>query len=214
MKDSSKGIMQRYLQAYSFMKDVEADIWRAADILVMSFHNGRKLLLCGNGGSNSDADHIVGELVKGFKKKRPLSDAQVREINEMGNGIERLSGRLQQGLPAINLGAQTSAITATMNDIGGKAVFAQQVLAYGLEGDVLLGISTSGNSSNILYAMAVARERGMSIIGLTGRDGGAFCGNVDCNMRVPADETTAIQEMHTSVYHALCEIIENEFWDW
>lgn len=213
MKVSSEEIMRRYMQDYLFIEDIQFSIYRALDILVRAFDRGGKLLVCGNGGSNADADHIVGELVKGFKKKRPLADAHIRKINEVRNEAERVSGRLQQGLPAINLGAQTSLITATMNDIDGEAIFAQQVLAYGVEGDVLFGISTSGNSGNILLAMAVARQKGMNIIGLTGKNGGSFLRYADCNIQVPSSETATIQEMHTPVYHLICEIIENEFWD-
>lgn len=213
MKDSTKSIMQRYLQRYSFLDDIETDLWKATEILVRAFEKGGKLLLCGNGGSNADADHIAGELVKGFKKKRPLSEEQINRINNLENGKNELGSKLQQGLPAINLGAQTSIITATVNDISGDAIFAQQVLAYGSPQDILLGISTSGNSKNVLYAMAVARQKGMNIIGLTGKSGGAFGGIADCNICVPSNETAGIQEMHTPVYHVLCEMVENEFWD-
>lgn len=213
MKVSSEEIIRRYMRDYSFMGDIEAGIYNALEILIHAFDSGRKLLVCGNGGSNADADHIVGELIKGFKKKRPLGDAKIREINKISNEAGQMSGKLQQGLPAINLGAQTSVITATLNDIGGEAIFAQQVLAYGMEGDVLFGISTSGNSRNILLAMAVARQNGMNIIGLTGESGGLFSKYTDCNIQVPSAETSSIQEMHTPVYHLLCEVVENEFWD-
>ncbi len=213
MKDSTKNIMQRYLQTYSFFNDIEAELWKVLEILVKAFGRGGKLLLCGNGGSNADADHIVGELVKGFKKKRSLPKAQIEAINKWGDGQNDIGSKLQQGLPAINLGAQMSVITATVNDIDGDAIFAQQVLAYGSPKDVLLGISTSGNSKNVLYAMEAARQKEMCIIGLTGGKGGAFCGITDCNICVPSNETAEIQEMHTPVYHVLCEMLENEFWD-
>lgn len=211
MKDITRNILINYEKKHTYLKDIEEDILKAFGILLEAFQNGHKLLVCGNGGSNSDADHIVGELLKGFLKRRKLKNLENFEC--YGENGVLLANQLQGSLPAINLGAQTSILTAIINDLGGELIFAQQVVGLGHSGDVLIGISTSGNSKNVLLANMVAKVNGMTTIGLTGKSGGLMTKEFDCSINVPSDITCEIQDMHTPVYHVLCAMIESEFWD-
>ena len=169
------------------------------------FRAGGKLLLCGNGGSAADCAHIAGELVKGFLKKRPLSEALQSAI-----GAD-WAGWLQQGLPAIDLTANAAVATATLNDIDGESVFAQQVTAFGKPGDVIIGISTSGNSENVCRALQTARAMGLTTVGMTGADGGRMRALSDFLLNVPAKETYRVQELHLPLYHELCARVERFF---
>lgn len=171
--------------------------------LITCFENGGKLLLCGNGGSSADCAHIAGELLKGFLKKRPVPAVLAAAVPG--------AGALQCGLPAIDLTAQTAAMTAILNDLGAEAVFAQQVLAYGRPGDVLLGISTSGSAADVLLAARVAKAQGLRVLALTGRSGGALAGLADVLLNVGADSTPRVQELHLPLYHALCAAVEAHF---
>ncbi len=175
----------------------------ALQALINCFSAGGKLLLCGNGGSCADCSHIAGELLKGFLKKRPV-DAQLI-------GQVPAAAMLQCGLPAIDLTAHAAALTAIANDLGDDAVYAQQVLAYGRPGDVLIGISTSGNAANVYFAMQVAKARGLVTVGLTGKNGGRLREVSDILLNVNADETYRIQELHLPLYHALCAGVEAAF---
>ena len=170
--------------------------------LIRCFARGGKLLVCGNGGSAADSAHIVGELVKGFMKKRPVSGV----IREACGGAP-----LQQGLPAIDLTAQGAVISAIINDLGGECVYAQQVMAYGRPGDVLIGISTSGNAQNVLLAMKAARQLGMTTIAMTGEGGGAMGACCDLLLNAPETETYRVQEEHIRLYHQLCAQVEAHF---
>lgn len=207
MKRSTEELFAKYRSAYAFAAALEPVVRQAVELMEASFRGGGKLLVCGNGGSSADADHIVGELVKSFRLRRPL-EAGVR--NALGSA--ELHEKLQGGLPAINLGAQTSLITAMINDVGGEYIFAQQVISYGRAGDVLLGISTSGNSKNILLAGEAARARGMKTVGLTGRDGGKMKELFDLTIIAPSRITEDIQDMHSAVYHMICAALECQFW--
>ena len=175
---------------------------RAVEIMIEAYKKGGKLLVCGNGGSASDSAHIVGELVKGFLKKRPLPA-------EWDAAMDHLP--LQMGLPAIDLTAQGAVIAAVVNDLGGELMYAQQVNALGKPGDVFLGISTSGNAKNVQYAAITAKAKGMKVIGLTGKTGGAMDKIADVNMIIPCNETYQIQELHLPVYHCLCLMLETYF---
>jgi D-sedoheptulose 7-phosphate isomerase len=169
-------------------------------------------LIAGNGGSASDAEHIAGELMKTFAKKRELPGSFIRDITSVDEEISQyLIPRLQPGLPAIALSGHASLNTACINDIDGNITFAQQVYGYGKEGDVFLGISTSGNSKNVLYAAAVARAKKLKIIALTGAGGGILKRFADVCIRVPETETYKIQELHLPVYHLLCMMLEDHF---
>lgn len=176
------------------------------------FAQGGQLLICGNGGSCADADHIVGELVKAFKRNRPLAPALTESLLSQDPDGALLAERLQGGVPAINLAAHTSLVTAMINDVGGEHIFAQQVVAYGREGDFLLGISTSGNSPDVLNAGRTAKAKGMHTLGLTGRTGGKMKELFDVVLCVPADSTEDVQDLHSKIYHALCACVEYELW--
>lgn len=188
------------------------DIMKAYDLLEEAYSSGRKLLVCGNGGSASDSEHIVGELMKEFKLKRKVySDhaAVLKEIDpELG---QTLAEHLQGALPAISLTGHSSLQTAYMNDAVPELVFAQQVNGYGKPGDVFLGISTSGNSKNVLYAAVNAKAKGLKVIGLTGAKENKLMKYADVCIRVPETETYKIQELHLPVYHCLCLMLEDYF---
>lgn len=198
---------------YPVLSVCKNDIEKAAEALIESFENGGKLLVAGNGGSCADSDHISGELLKSFvKKRRPSVELldSIRKINpETG---DYLSDKLQGSLPVIALTNNTALMTASLNDVDGNVMFAQQVNGYGKEGDVFLGISTSGNSKNIVYPTVVAKAKGLRTVALTGKDGGKLKGIADICIVVPEQETFKIQELHLPVYHALCLEIEEYFW--
>jgi D-sedoheptulose 7-phosphate isomerase len=190
------------------------DIQRAIRVLEASFRRGGKLLVCGNGGSAADSEHIVGELMKGFRLPRPLPPKQrallLEAFPEEGT---YLADHLQCTLPAISLISQTSLVTATANDIAPDMVFAQQVYGYGRPGDVVLGISTSGISQNVCRALQVGRALGLETIGLTGASGGHFIALCNVVICVPYHTVAEIQERHLPVYHAICTILEELFFD-
>lgn len=202
-------LVERYPSLGTCKKDIED----AADALIGAFKNGGKLLVAGNGGSCADSDHITGELLKSFRKKRtPPQDfiCQIKSIDEDTGTY--LSDKLQGSLPAIALTNNTALMTASLNDVDGNVMFAQQVNGYGRKGDVFLGISTSGNSRDVVYATVVAKSKGLLTVALTGKDGGRLRGLADISIVVPQDETFMIQELHLPVYHALCLEVEEYFW--
>ena len=204
--------LQQLTERYPLLEKVKADINAAFNIMAESFANGGKLLIAGNGGSAADAEHIVGELMKSFVKKRALPDSFISSISNVDSEIAQyLIPRLQPGLPAIALSGHVSLNTAAINDIDGNITFAQQVYGYGKEGDVFLGISTSGNAKNVLYAAAAAKAKNMKIIALSGGNGGALRRLSDAIIAVPETETYKIQELHLPVYHCLCLMLEDRF---
>ena len=172
--------------------------------LISCYRSGGKLLVCGNGGSAADSAHIVGELVKGFRKKRPLPDEWKAVLGE---------APLQQGLPAVDLTAQSALMTAVVNDIGGEYIFAQQVLAYGVPGDMLIGISTSGNARDVYLAVLAAKAKGVTTVGFTGQGGGKLREVCDLMVEAPEKETFRVQEEHIKLYHELCARVEDAFFD-
>ncbi len=182
-------------------------------MIVNCYRRNGKLLVCGNGGSAADAEHIVGELMKEFRLKRRIPDEDKQKLMERipEHGDEIASG-LQLALPAISLVSQTSLLTAFANDVNTSMAFAQQVYGYGREGDVLIAISTSGNSDNILNAVRVAHAFGIHVIGLTGETGGLLRPLCDVAICVPEKKTFLVQELHVPVYHTLCAMIEEEFY--
>lgn len=188
------------------------DILKAYETLEQSYAAGGKLLIAGNGGSCSDANHIVGELMKGFCSRRPLSEEMKQKLIEINpeQGVD-LSERLQEALPTIALDNHNALNTAFLNDVDGYMTYAQQVNGYAENGDVFLGISTSGNSKNILYAAITAKAKGAKVIGLTGRTGGKLLELADVCIRVDETETYKIQELHLPVYHCLCLMLEVRF---
>ncbi|GHV12775.1 hypothetical protein FACS189491_06430 [Spirochaetia bacterium] len=204
--------LQQLIKRYPVLDSIRDDIAAAYRILEESFEAGGKLLVAGNGGSAADADHIVGELMKGFVKKRPLPASFLSRLEEISpDCAPRIGPVLQQGLPAIALSAHTALSTAYINDVGADTLYAQQVYGYGNEGDVFLGISTSGNSNNILYAALTAKAGNMKTIALSGGSGGALTKAADAAIIVPETETYKIQELHLPIYHALCLMLEEHF---
>ena len=197
---------------YPILTIAKDSIARAYETIADCFAAGGKLLIAGNGGSAADAEHIVGELMKSFCLPRPMS-AAFREAAESADPeMGRVLGEgLQQGLPAIALSAHTALGTAWMNDCDPALVFAQQVAGYGRPGDVLLGITTSGNSLNIRYAAVAARAAGLKVLSLTGAPGGKIAALSDVCIHVPATETFKVQELHLPVYHCLCLMLEERF---
>ena len=203
---------EQMIRHYPDLEGCLPDVQRAFSLLRECYRQGGQVLLCGNGGSAADSEHMVGELMKGYLAKRPISawlrDRLLSAYPEHG---AYLADHLQGALPAISLVSQTSLLTAYANDVAADMAFAQQVVGYGLEGDVLIGISTSGNAANVLNALQVARVLKVRTIGLTGRDGGkmkAFCDVAIC---IPAENTPEIQQRHVVVYHTLCAMLEEEF---
>lgn len=200
------------LERYPQLSAVRSDIIAAYKILESCYQNGGKLLIAGNGGSAADAEHIVGELMKGFKlPRKPDADFAEKLIavdNELG---KVLAENLQGALPAIALDGHPALSTAYMNDCEPLLCFAQQVNGYGRPGDVFLGISTSGNSKNVLYAATVAKAKGMKVIGLTGAKDSKLSAAADVTVKVPQTETYMIQELHLPVYHCLCLMLEDKF---
>jgi D-sedoheptulose 7-phosphate isomerase len=188
------------------------DIMRAYGLLEAAYQNGRKLLVCGNGGSASDSEHIVGELMKEFKLKRKIYGNQATALKEIDPELGQvLADNLQGALPAISLTGHSALQTAYMNDAVPELVFAQQVNGYGKPDDVFLGISTSGNSKNVLYAAVTAKSKGLKVIGLTGAKENKLMKFADVCIRVPETETYKIQELHLPVYHCLCLMLEQKF---
>ena len=188
------------------------DIMRAYELLEAAYQSGRKLLVCGNGGSASDSEHIVGELMKEFKLKRKIYGNQATALKEIDPELGQvLADNLQGALPAISLTGHSALQTAYMNDAVPELVFAQQVNGYGKAGDVFLGISTSGNSKNVLYAAVTAKSKGLKVIGLTGARENKLMKYADVCIRVPETETYKIQELHLPVYHCLCLMLEDKF---
>jgi D-sedoheptulose 7-phosphate isomerase len=204
MPDAITALMQRRPD----LSHLAEPLRRASALIVASHRTGGALLACGNGGSCADADHLVGELAKGFLLGRALPDAERAALTALGGPWPHLADKLQQGLRAINLGAQAALATAIANDLGGDLVFAQQVLALGRNGDVLVCFSTSGMSANVVRAAELARIRGLRVIAFTGRAPSALSAIADVLIAVPAQGTAPVQELHLPCYHALCEDIE------
>lgn len=181
-------------------------------LLEECYQSGGKLLVAGNGGSAADSEHIAGELMKRFKLPRPIKPElaeKLRAIDPIRG--ERLAEGLEQGLMAIPLVAHEALTTAYINDVDGDGVFAQQLLGFGQAGDVFLGISTSGNSSNVMNATVLARALGIKVIGLTGESGGELATVADVTVRAPEKETYMIQELHLPIYHCWCLMLEDRF---
>ena len=204
--------LELLMERYPALESVREAVAAAYGALERCYAGGGKLLVAGNGGSAADAEHIVGELMKGFKKKREPSPAFRERLTAVDRTRgEELARDLQGGLPAIALTNHSALSTAFMNDVNGLESFAQQVYGYGAEGDVLLGISTSGNSKNVMYAAVTARAVGMRVIGLTGAGGGELARFADIAIAVQETETYRVQELHLPVYHCLCLMLEERF---
>ena len=212
MNMSKYSLVTDLVKRYPVLEKVSEDIIAAYKILKVSFESHGKLLICGNGGSASDGDHIVGELLKSFSIKRPIPTAfRIKLKESYGESGDDLGSKLEGALPAISLNAHAAFISAFSNDVNPEYVFAQQVYGYGNAQDVLLGISTSGNSKNVIAAMKVAKAKGLKIVGLVGRDGGEFLKYCDILINVGGHSTPQIQELHLPIYHVLCQLLEIHF---
>ncbi|MCI9019393.1 MAG: SIS domain-containing protein [Eubacterium sp.] len=197
---------------YPKLKSSIQSIIEAYLVMENSFQHDGKLLIAGNGGSAADAEHIAGELMKCFKIPRPITDEYAAKLKAADAVIgAEIAGKLEQGLAALPLAAHEAFSTAYANDVDESCTFAQQLFVLGRPGDVFLGISTSGNSRNILNAAVAARARGMKVVGLTGADGGRLAAAADVAVKVPEKETYMVQELHLPVYHCWCLMLEERF---
>lgn len=200
------------IKRYPNLVICEKTIAQACDLIISSYKAGGKLLIAGNGGSAADSDHISGELLKSFIKKRSPEQAFLDRLIDIDQSTGLyLADKLQGSLPVIALTNNSALMTASLNDVDGNVMFAQQVNGLGQPNDIFLGISTSGNSKNIIYAVVTAKAKGLKTIALTGRDGGKLRSIADVSIIVPETETYKIQELHLPVYHALCLQIEDYF---
>lgn len=201
-------IFNELIARYPSLEICSVQILNAYKIMLDGFKNGGKLLCCGNGGSAADCDHLVGELMKGFLKKRPFDETE-KELFD-----DRFMGKnLQKGLPAISLCAHSALMTAFENDVAPSLVFAQQVCAYAKKNDFLIAFTTSGNSENIVYALKAAKACGIKSVAVTGEKKSKCSEIADVCIRLPETETFKVQELTLPVYHCLAAMIENNFFD-
>ena len=199
---------------YPSLNSLKEDLARAAEMIIDCYEKGGKLLLCGNGGSSADADHLAAELMKSFETTRPLDSSLKERLSEISDSRgDYLGEKLEHALPAISLVSNSALTSAISNDTGAALVFAQQIVGLGNEGDVLVAISTSGNSSNVVDACITAKALNLNIIGLTGESGGKMKEFCDVVLNVPEKKTARVQELHLPVMHALCRITENHFYN-
>ena len=218
IKPSTYAAADTLIARYPALESCAADIRAAIAALCACYRAGGKLIVCGNGGSASDAEHIVGELMKGFLLPRHLDEAMLDKLHAVCDAkdpraVDYFMQNLQGALPAISLPSQLAISTAFSNDQAPDLTFAQQVLGLGKEGDILLGITTSGNSKNVIYAFEIAKALGLTTVALTGTPGGRVAADdlADIVIKAPASETYVIQEYHLPIYHALCIAAEEEF---
>lgn len=206
------GYLAELVERYPVLEPVKEEIYAVYEIMRDCFASGHKLLVAGNGGSAADAEHIVGELMKGFVKQRQIPEEMAEKLwhIDLETG-EELANKLQGALPAIALTGHNALSTAFLNDVDGRLTYAQQVYGYGVAGDVFLGITTSGNAANVHYASITAKAKGMKVVGLTGKDGGVLRTDADVAIIVPEKETYKIQELHLPIYHTLCLMLEEYF---
>ena len=218
VKPSTYAVVDTLIARYPALEGCGTDIRAAITALCECYRTGGKLIVCGNGGSASDAEHIVGELMKGFLLPRHLDEAMLDKLHAVCDAkdpraVDYFMQNLQGALPAISLPSQLAISTAFSNDQAPDLTFAQQVLGLGKEGDILLGITTSGNSKNVIYAFEIAKALGLTTVALTGTPGGRVAADdlADIVIKAPASETYVIQEYHLPIYHALCIAAEEEF---
>jgi D-sedoheptulose 7-phosphate isomerase len=206
-------VIEELTRRYPELQNLTGQITEAGNLLIDCFRNGGKVMICGNGGSSSDSDHIAGELMKSFESFRPVSSDIAKRLSDISpDRGNYLAQKLEEGLPAIDLSAHRGLITAICNDIDATLIFAQQLMGYGKENDILLAMSTSGNSRNVVDACITARALKMKVIGMTGMTGGKMKEFCDILINVPEKRTAYVQELHLPVFHAICLIIENHFY--
>ena len=211
MKDTTTAIFDDLFTRYPALSICRDDIAEAFDILLGTYQSGGRVFTCGNGGSAADADHLVGELLKKFKRERDIpAELKLRLMDNGDDDSSWLLEKLEGSLPAYSLVAQSAILSAYANDVGWEGAFAQQLLGLAREGDALVAFSTSGNSRNCVLAATLAHELDVNVIALTGEGGGKLAATADAAVRVPANETFQIQEYHLPVYHALAAMLEEE----
>ena len=215
MRQSTETFILNFFQRNQHLVPEKENILRGIELLLEAYRRGNKVMICGNGGSASDSEHIVGELMKGFLLKRPVPAEDRQELlktcgQELGSHI---SDHLQGSLPAISLVSHTALSTAFCNDVDPQMTFAQQVYGYKQPGDVVIGISTSGNSKNVCYALEVARSFGLGTIAMTGCKDSRMSEISDVPLRSPEQETYRIQEDHLKIYHLFCGAVELELFE-
>lgn len=203
--------MEQLIKRYPSLAVSKNDIETAKEELIACYENGGKVLICGNGGSSADGEHIVGELMKGFLKKRPIAPEMIEEMKSRYPLEDDIIGKLQVGLPAINLPSIVGLNSAFCNDVDSELIYAQGVLALAKSNDVLIAISTSGNSKNVVQAVKVAKSLGIKVIALSGASGGKLKELSTVSICVPETETFKVQELHLPVYHYLCAEVESHF---
>lgn len=211
MKERTIQFCQHFFDLHQDLLPLKANLWNVCEVILKVYQNGGKVLICGNGGSCADGDHIVGELMKGFLLKRPLNQ-EIQNKFKQNYGAEgaSIAEKLQCGLPAISLNAHAALMSAFGNDVDSELIYAQQVMGYAQERDAVIGISTSGNAANVAYALMTAKTLGAVPIALTGRDGGRMAEIADYSLIAPEYDTYRIQEYHLAIYHLICAYVESE----
>ena len=204
-------LRQELLERYPILSECASDIDAALGLICETYRHGGTVYVCGNGGSCSDSDHIVGELMKGFLLRRELKDCEIEKFAEMFEDGKEFAANLQGALPAVSLTAQTAILSAFANDVEPDMVYAQLVYGYARENDLVIGLSTSGNSKNVVNAVKAAKFRGAKTLCMTGAKESKLSGMSDVTIKVPETETFKIQELHLPVYHYLCAAAEKEF---
>ncbi len=213
MKQETIELMNDFFSRHEDCKYLKGNMLSAVEIL-LECSKANKILICGNGGSAADSEHIAGELLKSFVKKRPISDENRKKLNELwGEEGDFLADNMQEGVKCIPLTSFCAYNTAFLNDCNEKLMFAQLVNVLGVSGDVMIAISTSGNSKNVVYAVEVAKAKGMKVIALTGESGGKLKDMADVLLNAPSIETYRIQEYHLPFYHLLCLCLESELFE-
>lgn len=210
MKETTLEILKETIRNYPVLEGCKADIQTSFDIIADGYRKGGKLMICGNGGSFSDSQHIVGELMKNFRKKRKICAELAEKLTMYGEDGKFLSEKLEGGLYAVALGTQGSFFTAYQNDNTAELVYAQEVGAIGKAGDTLMCLSTSGNSKNCVYAAMIAKALGINVISLTGKKDSRLSVISDATVKAPETETYKVQEYHLPIYHCLCAMLEEE----
>lgn len=205
-------IIDTLFESYPAIADCRADVEAACNMIIDCYKNSGKVLVCGNGGSAADSEHIVGELMKGFNLKRPMSEEMKAKFNGFENG-RYIADTLQMPLRAISLVSHTGLMTAFSNDCDADLIFAQQVLGFGDEGDVLIALSTSGNSKNVVYAAETAKALGLKVLSITGGKESKLSALSDVTIKLPKFTPFEVQELTLPVYHALCAAVEDKFFE-
>jgi phosphoheptose isomerase len=206
-------LLNRLCERYPALSGIRNPVSEAAEMIIDCYTRGGKLMICGNGGSSAEADHFTGELMKSFELRRPLDDSFKKRLQDISPKRGRyLAENLEHGLPAISLSSNSSVILAVGNDIDLSLVFAQQVIGYGNENDILIGISTSGNSRNITDACITAKALNLNVIGITGKTGGKMKQYCNVIVKIPETGTALVQEVQLPVIHTICRIVEYHFY--